>query len=171
MKLRISILLLFVCLIGQAQMDKIDESKPVTINKVTKMAVYPGCEEFKGSNRELIMCFAEKLNNDFFKFFDMKFPTETVMVKGKKIERFIDKETVSVILEFHLDTKGEITGITAKKGDEIIFSKAESALKKVAEDLKQQGKKITPVKMTDGSDVSIIMTLPVRLRNPDYPKA
>lgn len=168
MKLRISILLLFMCLIGQAQSDKINEFEPVTVNKVRDMAIYPGCEELKGDNKELILCFAEKLNDDFSRNFDMRFPTETMIVKGKPVERPIDREIISVLLEFHVNTEGEITDVTAKKGDAVIFSRAKYALKRVAKDLKKQGKKIIPAKMADGSDVTITMSLPVRLRNPKY---
>ena len=156
MKLRVSILLLFMCLIGKAQTDEINESEPVTIDKVKNMAIYPGCEEFKRNNRDLIMCFGEKLNNDFLKYLDITFLLDD------------DREIISAILEFHVDTKGEITAVTAKKGDEIIFSSAEYALKRVAEVLKEQGRKIIPTKIADGSDTTLIMNLPIMVRNPKY---
>ncbi|MBV7441065.1 hypothetical protein KRX57_06495 [Weeksellaceae bacterium TAE3-ERU29] len=127
----------------------------VTVNRVAEMAVYPGCEKYKGNKRELIKCFGDKLGEDILRYLDTEFPD-------------VNKETVGVRLEFHVDQNGYITNINPKHGDDVFKPEAKRALEKTAEYLRRKGQVIEPAKMDDGSKAILIFNQDVKLRNPNY---
>lgn len=130
-------------------------TEPVTVNRVAEMAVYPGCEKYKGDKRQLIKCFGDQLENDILRYLNTEFPD-------------VNKESVGVRLEFHVDKNGYITNIDPKYGDEVFKPEAKRALEKTAEYLRRKGKIIQPAKMADGSTAVLIFTRDVRLKNPNY---
>lgn len=127
----------------------------VTVNRVSEMAVYPGCEKYRGEKRELIKCFGEKLGGDIMKYLNTEFPD-------------VNKEAVSVRLEFHVDENGYITNINPKFGDDVFKPEAKRALEKTAEYLRRKGQIIEPAKMSNGDKVKLIFTQDVKLQNPNY---
>lgn len=135
--------------------DEGRETAPVTVNRVAKMAVYPGCEKVQGDKRKSMACFGEKLGKDILRYLDTEFPD-------------VDKPAVAVQLEFHVDKKGYITNITPKRGDNEFKPEAKRALEKTAEYLRRKNKLIKPAEMSDGSKAILIFTQPVKLSNPDY---
>ena len=130
-------------------------TKPVTVNRVKDMAVYPGCEKFRGDKRKLITCFGEQLTNDILRYLDTEFPD-------------INKDRVAVQLEFHVNTKGEIVDINPKAGDDIFKPEAKRALERAADNLKRRGKMIEPATMANGDKAILIFQNNVILQNPDY---
>ncbi|MFU2118898.1 hypothetical protein ACLQ9O_07100 [Ornithobacterium rhinotracheale] len=130
-------------------------AEAVTVNRVDQMAVYPGCEKYKGKKRELIKCFGEKLGDDILKYLNTEFPD-------------VNKETVGVRLEFHVDENGYITNINPKFGDDIFKPEAKRALEKTADYLRRKGQTIEPARMSNGDKVKLIFTQDVKLKNPNY---
>lgn len=114
------------------------ELKPMSPNVVRTMAIYPGCEAHKGDKRALVNCFSQELGKDILKNLDRDFP-ET------------QKDKVAVLLEFHVNTQGEIVNIEPTRGDDEFKSQAKEALEKVAQKMKKRGKLIVPAKMSDES--------------------
>ena len=110
----------------------------VMVNRVTEMAIYPGCEEYKGNKRYLIKCFTEKLNEDIKKYTELKFPKN------------VYKERVGARVEFKINTNGEITNVDPKYGDVEFHPEAKRVIEKVAEQLKKNKQKIIPAKYDDG---------------------
>lgn len=130
-------------------------AEPVTVNRVKDMAVYPGCEKFRGKKRELIKCFGDNLSKDIMRYLDTEFPD-------------VNKERVAVQLEFHVSPTGEIINVNPKAGDNIFKPEAKRALERAAENLVRRGKKIEPATMADGSKATLIFQNNVILQNPDY---
>ncbi|MDO5655117.1 MAG: hypothetical protein Q4G27_03140 [Flavobacteriaceae bacterium] len=130
-------------------------TEPVTVNRVRDMAVYPGCEKKKGDKRELVNCFSEMFSKDILRFLDPEFPN-------------VNKERVSVQLEFVVNTDGYIEKINPIRGDEIFKPEAKRALERAAEDLRRKNRRIEPAKMADGSKAPLIFQNNVVLQNPDY---
>lgn len=130
-------------------------NEPVTVNRVKDMAVYPGCEKFRGNKKGLVDCFGDELSKDILRYLDTEFPD-------------IDKDRVAVQLEFIVNTDGYIEKINPIRGDDIFKPEAKRALEKVTENLRRKGTKIEPAKMADGSKAPLIFNRAVVLQNPDY---
>lgn len=128
---------------------------PVPVNRVKNMAVYPGCEKYRGDKRQLVRCFGEQLSKDMISNMYTKFPN-------------VDKEIVKVKLEFLVNTDGEIIDINAVNGDDIFKPQAKKALEKAAENLIRQGKKIEPATMENESKAILIFQTTLMLQNPNY---
>lgn len=127
---------------------------PVPVNRVTNMAVYPGCEAYEGKKRELVRCFGDNLSKDLIKFLDTEYPDTS-------------KPRVQVQLEFHINTEGEIVNINAKRGDEEFMPQAMRALENVSKYLKNANKKIKPATMDGDKEVTLIFQNNVILQNPE----
>ena len=130
-------------------------AEPVTVNRVKDMAIYPGCEKFRGNKRELIKCFGDELTKDILRYLDTEFPD-------------VKKDKVAVQLEFHVSTDGRIVDINPKAGDDVFKPEAKRALQKAADNLVSKGKKIEPATMADGTKAILIFQNNVILQNPDY---
>lgn len=128
---------------------------PVTVNRVAEMAVYPGCDSFKGDKRKLIACFQQEMSKDILRYIDMEFPD-------------VDKQSVAVRLKFNVTKEGYISDINPEMGDEVFKPQAKRALEKVAEYLRRKGTLIEPAKMADGEKAILIFNIPVKLVNPNY---
>ena len=128
----------------------------VTVNRVTEMAIYPGCEEFKGDKRNLVRCFAKKLDKDIEKYAKPKFPKN------------VYKKRVGARVEFKINTNGEITNVDPKYGDVEFHPEAKRTIEKVAEQLKKNKQKIIPAKYDDGEDAILIYVHDIKLDNPNY---
>ena len=128
----------------------------VTVNRVAEMAIYPGCEEFKGDKRNLVRCFAKKLDKDIEKYAKPKFPKN------------IYKKYVGARVEFNINTNGEIISVKPRHGDVEFRAEAKRVIEKVAERLKKNKQKIIPAKYDDGDDAILIFTHSIKLDNPNY---
>ncbi|MXV37512.1 hypothetical protein GO491_02295 [Flavobacteriaceae bacterium Ap0902] len=128
--------------------------EPVTVNRVADMAVYPGCEKFRGNKRELIKCFGQELQGDILRYLDTEYPDT-------------DKSQVAVQLEFHVTPDGYITNIVPKRGDDVFKPQAKEALERAADYLRRKGRKIEPAKMADGTNATLIFNNSVVLQNPN----
>ncbi|MCK0202925.1 hypothetical protein MWN41_07845, partial [Ornithobacterium rhinotracheale] len=42
--------------------------KPMSVTRVSEMAVFPGCESYRGDKRKLIACFSDKLGGEILKY-------------------------------------------------------------------------------------------------------
>ncbi len=141
--------------------DKVQETPkeeritdPLPVNRVTHMAVYPGCETYEGQKRELVRCFGDNLSKDLIKFLDTEYPETS-------------KPRVQVQLEFHINTDGEIININAKRGDEEFMPQAKRALEHVSKYLIKSNKKIKPATLDGDKKVTLIFQNNVILQNPN----
>lgn len=138
-----------------AAAPKEERTAPVTINRVQNMAIYPGCEKYRGNKRELIKCFGKEFGEDILRFMDNEFPD-------------IDKEYVAVKVEFHVDKDGTIKNVNPKFGDDIFKPESKRAVEKAAAYLKRRNRLIEPATMADGSKATLIFSQRLTLKNPDY---
>ncbi|MBV7440111.1 hypothetical protein KRX57_01620 [Weeksellaceae bacterium TAE3-ERU29] len=97
---------------------------------MAEMAIYPGCEEFKGDKRNLVRCFKRKLDADIEKYTKLKFPKN------------VYKKHVGVRVEFKINTNGEIINVNPKFGDKEFYAEAKYAIEKVAKQSKNNPCKV-----------------------------
>ena len=121
-------------------------------NRVAEMAIYPGCEKFK-TKKSLLDCFGTELSKDIIGQLDAEYPD-------------VEKDAVSVLLEFHVNTQGEIVNVKPTRGDEEFKLQAKQALEKVSDRLIKKGKKITPAKLEGGEEVILKFQRAVKLQKP-----
>ncbi len=124
-----------------------------TARQVSEMAVYPGCEKFKGDKTKLQKCLSDKLSSEL----------------GDQLSDFADVlndrgETSAVAkLQFVIDKSGRIIQVQPMKGGSVELGKeSEKALQRIASRLASRGKNIQPAKLEDGSPVNLVFQLPVR---------
>ncbi|MXV39135.1 hypothetical protein GO491_10680 [Flavobacteriaceae bacterium Ap0902] len=120
--------------------------------EVTYMAIYPGCEQYKGDKEKLTQCFGAKLGQDLSKNLDTTFPD-------------VNKDQLVVQMQFKVDTEGNIIDIVPARGDDELKLLAKQALEKVADKLNKSKKRIVPAKMNDDSYAILKMTNTVILKN------
>ncbi|MRI62539.1 hypothetical protein EDM00_00800 [Ornithobacterium rhinotracheale] len=137
--------------INKSTKDEERVLKPVSVTRVSEMAVFPGCENYRGDKRKLIACFSDKLGSEILKYLNNEFPD-------------VNKDVVQVRLEFHVDPNGHITNIAPKYGDDVFKPEAKRALERVAEYLRRKNKIIEPAKMNNGEKVELIITQDVKLQ-------
>jgi len=124
-----------------------------TARQVSEMAVYPGCEKFKGDKNKLQQCLSQKLNDELI----------------DQLSDFADimndrGETQAVAkLQFVIDKSGKIIKVEPMKGGSVELGKeSEKALERIASRLASRGKIIEPAKLEDGSPVNLVFQLPVK---------
>lgn len=124
-----------------------------TARQVSDMAIYPGCEKFKGDKANLQKCLSDKLNDEL----------------GDQLTDFAEDmssrgETQAVAkLQFVIDKSGKIIQVQAMKGGSAELGKeSEKALQRIASKLSSRGKAIQPAKLEDGSPVNLVFQLPVK---------
>lgn len=139
----------------------INDNEPSTVNRVDKMAVYPGCDAYTSNKRELIMCFGKKLSQDFMKFLDTEWPNGY---------EYIDKDRLAVQLEFVVNKDGRLTDISFKRGDKVLEKQAVRSFENLADWLYVNNKLITPAELENGEKVNLIFSIPVVLQNTMTPK-
>jgi protein TonB len=127
-----------------------------TARQVNEMAVFPGCEKFKGDKTKLTQCMSQKLNEEL----------------GDQLSDFSDNmsnrgESSAVAkVRFVIDKSGKIVQVQALQGgsggvNAELGRESEKALKTIATRLSSRGKIITPAKLEDGSSVNLQFDLPV----------
>lgn len=130
-----------------------------TARQVNQMAIYPGCERFKGNNTELQRCMAQKFQE----------------VLSDELQSFIDQmasrgeSSAGARVSFVIDSKGNLIQIKADPApgprvNSDLAKETENALKRVNDRLNRRGRGIQPAKMDDGSDVNLRFQLPVQFR-------
>lgn len=124
-----------------------------TARQVSEMAIYPGCEKFKGDKNKLQQCLSQKLNDELV----------------DQLSDFADilndrGETQAVAkLQFVIDKSGKIIKVEPMKGGSADLGReSEKALERIASRLSSRGKVIEPAKLEDGSPVNLVFQLPVR---------
>lgn len=141
---------------------KIEAADNFTARQVSEMAIFPGCEQFAGTDKaELQKCFSQNITN----------------LLVTKLENFAEKMTELKInsatskLQFVVSKNGKLIQIQAISGgnNELGFA-SENALKEIATEIPA----IRPALLEDGSPVNLVFQLPVRFQiqedNPEEPQ-
>lgn len=124
-----------------------------TAREVSEMAVYPGCEKFKGKKEELQKCLAQKLNEQLGD--QLSDFAETLNDRG-------ESQAVAK-LQFVIDKSGKIIQVKPMSGGSAELGReSKTALERIATRLSSSGKTIQPAKLEDGSPVNLVFQLPVR---------
>ncbi|MGI9525589.1 MAG: hypothetical protein ACR2MS_00600 [Weeksellaceae bacterium] len=147
-----------ILIFGQENTNETQNSTSDDIEEVimAEMAIYPGCERYKGKTEKLTKCFDRRLHNHIMMFLNTEFPQSS------------SKKLLKVQFEFIVNTDGEITDIKVLEGDYIFRLNAYQSLVDVSEYLKTNGLKITPAKLEDGSSADLTFQNSIVLQNPDY---
>lgn len=127
-----------------------------TARQVNEMAIYPGCERFKGDKNKLQSCMQQKLTlelNDQLSDF-----AQVMSDNG-------DTKAVTRV-QFVIDKTGKITQIKAMEGggpaiNKKLATESEKAMQAISKRLSARGKGIEPAKLDDGSSVNLVFVLPV----------
>lgn len=126
------------------------QSKPNTIEDVSKMAVYPGCN-VNQTNEELSNCFKKNLYNDI----------------ADELKDFADKVNTNVksnfvsVSNFVVSTNGMIENVKIK-GDDQLNAAVEDAIARLNTKFKEGNMRIAPAKNKKGESVDLAYNLPVR---------
>lgn len=135
-----------------SQLSTSETPKTMNPRQVTKMAVFPGCENSK-NNDELNNCMASKLSEELQ--FQLKDFEEVAYQNGIT--------DASARLSFVVDRNGRIVQIQAvKTGNKELSAEAQKALNRVSQKLIKKGKFIKPAEANDGTPVNLIFNLPIK---------
>lgn len=127
-----------------------------TARQVKDMAIYPGCDKFKGDKEGLQRCMQQKLNLELI---DQLSDFAQVMSDAG--------ETKAVTrVQFVIDKNGNITQIKAVEGNGPVINKklaveSEKAMQRISKRLSSGRKSIEPAKLDDGTPANVIIILPV----------
>lgn len=122
---------------------------------VTKMAVFPGCENAGTSKKALQDCMAEKLSGEL----GIQLSDFGEIASRNNIDQAQTK------LNFIVDKSGKIIEVKATNGGNQTFSKeAQDALKRISERLAKKGKYLKPAELDDGTTVNMSFTIPVHFQ-------
>ena len=142
--------------VGPAQpivVAPVETKKTYSPREVTKMAVFPGCENAAKDKESLQNCMSKELQKE-------------LGVQLQDFAAIADKFGISLAktkLQFTVNKAGTITQIQAMHGNEKQFdSEAQKALEQISKRLTQKGKFIQPAEMDDGSKVNMTFTIPVQ---------
>lgn len=120
---------------------------------VSEMAVFPGCEKFTGNNSKLTNCMSQQLQKEL---------VNQITDFESTAQRQGINEAVAKI-QFIIDKSGKIVEVKTVNGGNVELSKeAKQALERISKRLVQKGKYIKPAKFNDGTDVNLILTIPVK---------
>lgn len=129
--------------------------KIFTVRDVTKMAVFPGCENAGKTKKDLEQCMAMKLQEEL----------------GIQLDDFGETAAANNIgiakakLHFVVDKSGKIVDVKALNGGNEKFSKeAQEALKRISDRLSKRGKYLQPAELSDGTVVNMNFTIPVQFQ-------
>lgn len=128
-----------------------------TVSRVKFMAIYPGCENVQDSKMKSVQCFSQKLGNDVLKFLDTAYPISA---------ESIDKDQLMVQIQFVVSEQGELTDFDIKRGDLILKKQALEAYRNLSRHMTENGIKIIPAKLDDGTAVPLIFNTSLGLGNP-----
>ncbi len=122
---------------------------------VTKMAVFPGCENAGTSKKALQDCMAEKLSSEL----GIQLSDFGEIAGRNNINQAQTK------LNFIVDKSGKIIEVKAINGGNQTFNKeAQDALKRISERLAKKGKYLKPAELDDGTKVNMSFTIPVQFQ-------
>lgn len=132
---------------------KPEAPKTMNVRQVTKMAVFPGCENAGKSKKELTDCMSAKLN-------------EELSIQMRDFEETASKSNISKAnaqLNFVVDKSGRIVQVqSVKGGNDELSAEARKAMDRISKRLIQKGKYIKPAEMDDGTVVNMVFSIPVR---------
>ena len=131
----------------------VENKKIYSPREVTKMAIFPGCENVAKDKVSLQNCMSKELQKE-------------LGVQLNDFAEIADKFGISLAktkLQFTVNQLGNITHIKAMNGNEKQFdAEAQKALEQISKRLTQKGKFIQPAEMDDGSKVNMTFTIPVQ---------
>ena len=159
MKLKFSLFIFLLFITANAQ----EKQTPQTID--VKMAIYPGCEEYKGNQESLIKCFKENFTKDLFRYLDTESPYRMNSKDNKDIRE--PKDSLTAKLQLEVDKNGYITNITSAENNSDFKKRIEQALISVKENLIENRKMIEPAKL-DNSSAKLKFNQTITLKNPNY---
>lgn len=123
------------------------------VREVSKMAVFPGCENVGNSKLALQNCMSQKLQSEL----------------GSELSDFSDlaaKYGINLAqtkLHFTVNKSGQITHVKTMNGNNKDFdAEAQKAMERISRKLIQRGKYIKPAELNDGSEVDIVFSIPVQ---------
>jgi len=127
-----------------------------TARQVKDMAVFPGCEKFKGDKNKLQACMTQRLQGELG---DQLSDFAQVMADNG------DARAVARV-QFVIDKTGKIIQIKAMEGggpaiNKKLATESEKAMQRISQRLSARGKPIEPAKLDDGSSVNMVFVLPV----------
>ena len=125
--------------------------------EVETAPIFPGCQEYKGNNQDLMKCLVKELHKLIGKNLNTDVPRTST-----------PKKILAVKAKFVINPMGEIEDVEAVKGDSELMAQVENAFYKVSSYLKDKNLKIEPARKKDGTAVSLSLTQDVKLRNPRY---
>ncbi len=132
---------------------KPDNNKTFNARDVSKMAVFPGCENAGTTKKALQDCMAEKLNSE-------------LGIQLSDFGEFADKNNIgqaNAKIYFVVDKQGKIIDVKALNGGNQEFSKeAQQAMKRISDRLIKKGKYLKPAELEDGTKVNMTFTIPVQ---------
>lgn len=131
---------------------KVKAADNFTARQVSKMAIFPGCENFTGTDKaELQKCFSQNITN----LLSAKLEYFTTKMTELKINSAASK------LQFVVSKDGKLIQIQAMSGGNTELGVAsEKAMKEIAEEIAA----IRPALLEDGSPVNLVFQLPVRFQ-------
>src|SRR5690606_1332314 len=122
---------------------------------VSKMAVFPGCENAGTTKKALQDCRAEKLSNEL----GIQLNDFGTIASRNNINQAQTK------LNFIVDKSGKIVEVKAvSAGDQTFSKEAQDALKRISERLAKKGKYLKPAELDDGTKVNMSFTIPVQFQ-------
>lgn len=122
---------------------------------VSKMAVFPGCENAGTTKKALQDCMAEKLSNEL----GIQLNDFGTIASRNNINQAQTK------LNFIVDKSGKIVEVKAvSAGDQTFSKEAQDALKRISERLAKKGKYLKPAELDDGTKVNMSFTIPVQFQ-------
>lgn len=143
---------------GEDTGNKQPEIKP-EVNKtfnardVSKMAVFPGCENAGTTKKALQDCMAEKLQNE-------------LGIQLSDFGEIANRNNIgqaNAKIYFVVDKQGKIIEVKALNGGNQEFSKeAQQAMKRISDRLVKKGKYLKPAELEDGTKVNMTFTIPVQ---------
>lgn len=132
---------------------KPDNNKTFNAREVSKMAIFPGCENAGTTKKALQDCMSEKLNKE-------------LGIQLSDFGEFAGKNNIgqaNAKIYFVVDKQGKIIEVKTLNGNNQEFSKeAQQAMKRISDRLVKKGKYLKPAELEDGTKVNMTFTIPVQ---------
>lgn len=123
------------------------------VREVSKMAIFPGCENAGSNKLSLQNCMSQKLQEEL----------GTQLTDFSEIADKYGINLAKTKLQFTVNKAGKITHVKALSGSNKNFdAEAQKAMERIAQRLVQKGKYIKPAELDDGSQVDIVFSIPVQ---------
>jgi|GEM_PF-4557764 len=139
---------------GTGEIQK--ESQPVfpanySIIEISKVAVFPGCEEFENEKNKLQICLVKELNEKM----------EKQLSDFKDYMKEAEIYRMSTKIQFVIDQDGRIVQIKNIDKNNRLGTEAVKALERISYDMITNGEIIKPAELVNGIKVKLVYTLPV----------